>query len=125
MEIISPESIPIALGQEEDGRIDRKRARRDPRRACLHAAVIEHPGKSLPLALVFPVLGRLGREQMEKTIVRCRNRAAKIDLFRFVWQIEFRQENSVPNQVVVIGHRSAELGFSSTRAGNPDGEPSR
>ena len=77
--------------------------------------MIKQSGKSIPLALMFPVLGGLCRQQMEKTVVCRRNRAAKIDLFRFVRQIEFRQENSVLNQVVVIRHRSAENLFLEVR----------
>src|ERR1700722_9748104 len=77
--------------------------------------MIEHPGKSIPLALVFPVLGGLRREQMEKTVVCRRNRATKIDLFRLLRSIEVRQENSVLNQVIVIGHQSAENLFFEMR----------
>jgi hypothetical protein len=52
--------------------------------------MIKHSGKSIPLALVLPVLGSFRGEQMEKSVVCCRDRAAKIDLFRIVRQIEFR-----------------------------------
>ena len=77
--------------------------------------MIEHSGKSIPLVLVFPILGSLRGEQVEKTLVCGRNGAAKIDLPRLFRQIEFRQKNSVLNQVVMIRHRSAENLFLEVR----------
>jgi hypothetical protein len=66
--------------------------------------MIKHSGKSMAVALVFPVLGGLRGEQMEKTIVCCRNRPTEIDLFRLLRQLKFRQENRMLKQVVVIRH---------------------
>jgi hypothetical protein len=77
--------------------------------------MIKHSGKSSPLILMFPVLSGFGRQQMEKSVICRRNRAAKIDLFGVVRQIEFRQENSVLNQFVVIRHRSVENFFLEVR----------
>ena len=73
--------------------------------------MIKYPGKSIPLALVFPIPGGLRCEQMEKTVVCCRNRTAKIHLFRVVRQIELGQENRMLNQVVVIGQSISRKPF--------------
>lgn len=77
--------------------------------------MVEYSRKSMPLALVFPVLRSLSREQMKNRIVSCRNRAAKVDLLRLVWQIELREENGVRYQIVMVRHRSAENLFFEPR----------
>lgn len=77
--------------------------------------MIKHSGKSAPLILMFPVRCGFRRQQMEKAIVCGRNRAAEIDLLRLVRQIEFRQEDSLLNQVVMIRHQSAENLFLEVR----------
>ena len=55
-------------------------------------AMIKHPGKSISLALVFPVLGGLRGEQMEQTVLCCRNSAARPSMSVAPWRTERTEE---------------------------------